>query len=415
VTYSDQISIIVPAHNEEQCITNCLQSIRDEINDSATYELIVVADSCTDRTEKIAAEFTDSVISVQVRNRAAARNAGAAKARGALLVFIDADSSISHGWLDSMQRIFKNPAIAAAQSSIVPCQMADRATITERLQTSIHSASKTSLLPDELIFPAIYTAGAMYRRDAFEALNGFNEELWDFEDIDLSWRLLYAGFVLCHEPAATLFSRFNPPTIRHLCARLTSKGAAWVALKRRWRSAPHMQSAGSLLPAPISQIKVREQLNNFFRTGDSVWLLTIFAKQLVFASGCISNLLSSSVDHPAPLPLTLCIPRGSCILPDGRVLRVSEHIRLYVSADFSYVFNLSDGPSLAVDPITSLFLNALLTENLELEKISARIQDTFDVDQDTVMTDIQELLPDLIEHGVLFADSIDNRAPLRVA
>lgn len=83
-----KISVIIPAYNEEKYIEQCIKSIILQ----KKCEIIVVCDSCTDKTKEIAKKYTKKVYSVRLRNVSAVRNYGAAQSAGEILVFIDADS-----------------------------------------------------------------------------------------------------------------------------------------------------------------------------------------------------------------------------------------------------------------------------------------------------------------------------------
>lgn len=87
------LSIIIPAHNEELYLENCLRSIKNQ--KYKDFEIIVVCDSCTDRTKQIAQKFTKKVYEIKKKNVSFARNTGARKASGDVLVFLDADSVIA--------------------------------------------------------------------------------------------------------------------------------------------------------------------------------------------------------------------------------------------------------------------------------------------------------------------------------
>lgn len=51
-------SVVIPANNEEGCIGGTLKSLASKLADSGfKYEIIVVADHCTDKTEKIVRKF----------------------------------------------------------------------------------------------------------------------------------------------------------------------------------------------------------------------------------------------------------------------------------------------------------------------------------------------------------------------
>ena len=94
--FSQMISFIVPAHNEEQLLGRTLEALHAAAQDvDVAYELIVVDDASNDRTAEIAGAAGARVITVHHQQIARARNAGAAAAAGALLVFVDADTIIN--------------------------------------------------------------------------------------------------------------------------------------------------------------------------------------------------------------------------------------------------------------------------------------------------------------------------------
>lgn len=102
------IGIIVPAHDEEERIGDCAQSLLK----AATHpdlagedvQIIVVLDACQDRTGLLARALGVRTIDVTARNVGMARQTGAkaALATGARwLAFTDADSVVAPDWLAS--------------------------------------------------------------------------------------------------------------------------------------------------------------------------------------------------------------------------------------------------------------------------------------------------------------------------
>ncbi len=87
------ISFVIPAHNEESHIGPTIRAVNDAAQTiGETFEVIVVDDTCTDRTAEIAEEHGARVLHVANRQIAATRNAGARAARGDVLFFVDADT-----------------------------------------------------------------------------------------------------------------------------------------------------------------------------------------------------------------------------------------------------------------------------------------------------------------------------------
>lgn len=91
------ISIIVPTLNEELYLADCLRSLEHQC-----CERIVVDGGSSDNTLQIAKRAGVRILRYGVANRAKQMNAGAAIARGKLLLFFHADSRMTAGGISSM-------------------------------------------------------------------------------------------------------------------------------------------------------------------------------------------------------------------------------------------------------------------------------------------------------------------------
>lgn len=100
---SKKISIIIPAHNEENYIRRTLHSIKNQTYQD--YETIIVANGCSDRTEEIVKKRENNkfkLFSLPQANVSIARNYGAGQAQGEILLFLDADTTLE---ADSLKKI----------------------------------------------------------------------------------------------------------------------------------------------------------------------------------------------------------------------------------------------------------------------------------------------------------------------
>jgi glycosyltransferase involved in cell wall biosynthesis len=84
------ISIIVPAHNEEDYIGATLDALNRQ--DYPACEIVVVANGCTDRTAELAQEKCHRLVTLSEKGLGPARNFGGRVATGDLLIFLDADT-----------------------------------------------------------------------------------------------------------------------------------------------------------------------------------------------------------------------------------------------------------------------------------------------------------------------------------
>ncbi|MFB3110649.1 MAG: glycosyltransferase family 2 protein, partial [Gemmatimonadales bacterium] len=98
IEHTPRFSLIIPAYNEEAYLPRLLDTVgiaRAAYRDGPDAIEVIVADNgSTDATAEIARASGCRVVSVAKRVIAAARNGGAAVARGALLAFTDADMRI---------------------------------------------------------------------------------------------------------------------------------------------------------------------------------------------------------------------------------------------------------------------------------------------------------------------------------
>lgn len=101
---SPRISVIIPAHNEEQYLPATLDSLAGQTY--GHFEVVVVANGCTDRTEEVAKAKGARVIWLEERGLGRARNLGGKKAKGEILVFLDADTILEPRALECIAREF---------------------------------------------------------------------------------------------------------------------------------------------------------------------------------------------------------------------------------------------------------------------------------------------------------------------
>jgi glycosyltransferase involved in cell wall biosynthesis len=107
------ISVIVPAHNAERTLEQCLRSILSSVY--PPREIIVVDDASSDRTVQIAEEYSVTIIKLDVnRGEGYARNVGSRTAQGDILAFVDSDVILAKDSLQILAEYFrKHPHVSA--------------------------------------------------------------------------------------------------------------------------------------------------------------------------------------------------------------------------------------------------------------------------------------------------------------
>jgi poly-beta-1,6-N-acetyl-D-glucosamine synthase len=202
------VTLVVPAHNERATIGRCVRAALDV--GYPTLEVLVMDDGSTDGTAEAAREAAggDPRVTVardpQNRGKSAQLNDGFARARHALVAVTDADTHLTPGALHALvDRIEQSPRNAAVAGSP---HVTNRGSLLSAMQM-IEAASIIGLIrrTQALAGTVAVVAGVLglFRRDAVLEVGGFDGRMAT-EDIDLSWKLLLAGWHTTFDPRATV-------------------------------------------------------------------------------------------------------------------------------------------------------------------------------------------------------------------
>lgn len=173
-----KISFIVPTKNSARTMHACLGSLRAQTHPDV--EIIVVDNASTDGTDLIAAQYAD-IVENRGPERSAQRNRGAALATGEVIMFIDSDMTLEATIAADIVRTFESkPEVGAL---IVP-----ERSFGEGFFAACRVLEKSLYVGDDSV-----EAARAYRREAFAATGGWNEDLTAAEDWDLADRTREAG------------------------------------------------------------------------------------------------------------------------------------------------------------------------------------------------------------------------------
>jgi glycosyltransferase involved in cell wall biosynthesis len=199
-------SIIIPAYNEEAELPATLSAIRTAmLAQRLTGECIVVDNNSTDSTTAIAtAAGADLVVFEPFNQIARARNTGAQASRGQQLIFVDADTRISAELLAEALRQLATGSCGGG--AIIEFENTQQVGVLGRL--GIATWRQISIFTRT-------AAGSFFfcRRDAFEAVGGFDQKLYASEEVRLSrllrkWGRAHGlGFGIITQPAARTSAR----------------------------------------------------------------------------------------------------------------------------------------------------------------------------------------------------------------
>jgi biofilm PGA synthesis N-glycosyltransferase PgaC len=218
------VTVLIPAYNEEKVIAMSVRAALEA--DYPELEVLVLDDGSTDDTTSAARGAAAGDPRCEVlrdpvnRGKAAQLNAGFARARHELVVVTDADTHmLPHALRRLAARMDQSPLVAAVTGAP---HVTNRGRLISSMQV-LESASIIGLIrrTQSLSGRVGIVAGVlgMFHRERVLAIGGYDSRM-STEDIDLTWRLLMAGWHTAHEPHA-LVGMQVPTRSRELWAQRT--------------------------------------------------------------------------------------------------------------------------------------------------------------------------------------------------
>ena len=205
------LSFIVPAHNEQLLIGRTLDALHTAAQAAKEpYEIIVADDASTDETAAIARAHGTEVISVNHRQIAATRNAGARRARGELLFFVDADTLVPPTAVREAVRAMRRGAVGGGCVFRFDGQLPLWASIVYPFTVPIMRRAR--LVGGCTLFCT---------HDAFRAVGGFDEAYYAAEEMAFIAALKRRGrFIIPKACVTTSGRKFRSLSTQHLLALL---------------------------------------------------------------------------------------------------------------------------------------------------------------------------------------------------
>ncbi|MBS3063721.1 MAG: glycosyltransferase [Candidatus Diapherotrites archaeon] len=185
-----EVSVIVPALNEEKRIRACLESLRAQ-KFGGDFEVVVADGKSGDHTAEIAVGLADRVVTEARRSAAFERQKGALAARGKVLAFTDADAVCPRDWLENLCKPFSGKGVAATYGNVFLSEgsQAEKAFVRVLVSSYLGASSLLGM-------PMPIGSNMAVSREAFNRVGGFDTRLVTSEDIDLAKRVQAIGRVV---------------------------------------------------------------------------------------------------------------------------------------------------------------------------------------------------------------------------
>lgn len=177
---------------------------------SQPWELVVADNGSRDETAAIVERYRDRLPELRVvdasdrRGQAHALNVGVAEARGAAVLFCDADDEVASGWLGAMSDALREHEFVASRG--------DATQLNEPWLVETREAQPAGGL-SRVAFPPFFTyagsGGIGVRKEVHERFGGFDESMDVLFDVDYCIRLQLAGIELRLVPDAVMHYRYR--------------------------------------------------------------------------------------------------------------------------------------------------------------------------------------------------------------
>ena len=199
-----EVTVVVPARNEEQHIRACLESLLAQVTDFST-EILVVDGESDDRTREVVRSLAtvapvDTIRTISNPNRTAphAMNMGIAQARGSVIVRLDGHAIAPVNFIDELVKVLRahsdagcaGPRIHTFGHSrwgrAIAAAMSDPAGVgTSHFRTGGGPSGERDV--DTVAFGA-------YQKDIFTEIGDFDTTLTRNQDDELNGRVRAGGF-----------------------------------------------------------------------------------------------------------------------------------------------------------------------------------------------------------------------------
>jgi len=216
-SYRPFVSILIPAHNEENVIRNTVldaisQDYRDEFG-KRLFEVIVIDNVSSDNTPVILKQMQDEYSDLKVvyqgqdakRGKPSALMAGLRESDGEVVAVFDSDTKIPSDFISTCIPYLSDPKVGGVQS-LVRMYNAQKSFLTKAQDDEF--AIFTRIYQEGRDFldgaPTLGGNGQITKKEAVLSVGGWHEHALT-EDLELSLRLYEAGYNIRFCPEASVY------------------------------------------------------------------------------------------------------------------------------------------------------------------------------------------------------------------
>lgn len=206
--WEPEISVVIPAFNEEKNLAHCLDSLLSSDYPGKKLEIIVVDDGSEDRTREIADSYRKKGVRVfhkKNSGKANSLNYGIKRAGGEIIATLDADSYVMPDTIKKMLPHFADEAVAAvtaAVKSAPPKNFIQELQKVEYIYT-LFSRRVLCFLDAVHVTPGPFS---MFRKWVFDEIGGFDPDNI-LEDQEIAMRIQSHNYKIRSSLDASVYTK----------------------------------------------------------------------------------------------------------------------------------------------------------------------------------------------------------------
>ena len=216
--FEPEVSVVIPAYNEERNIARCLDEVYALRYPQGKMEVIVVDDGSTDRTMRILQRYALGhgnlrIVKGKHKGKSAALNLGVEAAKHAFVMTIDADTFVDKESLARLIKPFTDKKAGATNGSCVAENDHNLLSVWQKIEYHYNNLIRRSfsvLFKNGIWF---FGAFACYRKSVLKRIGGFKLDTMT-EDMDTAMEIYRAGYRTINVYDALGFT-VVPTTLRH--------------------------------------------------------------------------------------------------------------------------------------------------------------------------------------------------------
>ena len=377
-----RFTVAVPVRNAERTLAACIQSLRALDYPESLVEIIFVDNASSDNSKLIIKDAGFRCITEEAPGACRALAAALNRATGSYVAFTHADCVVDPQWLRSFAAEFVAGGATGLGGSTPG---AEQSTLVERYcENRRLKFQNGNVEAGGGLLPWLNFVNAAVCVEAIRAVGGFDFAFRQETELDLSWRLVLAGYRLAHCPAAIVRHQYRATLsalwkqkfyIGRAAPKFVAKyGALYLALY----TAPYRAPSKAAAQAGASAMQLVAALGRGKMEEAAYAVLDGFVYAAFTAGGLWERFRMLCNAEPVPSPLAL--PPKTLEHDDGTTLKL---------------LNAQSGATWELDDPGRTIWNYLRAGKGQAEVVSLLTAEYPDVEESQLDRDVAEFATEL--------------------